>query len=95
MDSFGNVGAVGVSEKQTNKKHWNTDNNFINKYLYTAGKKKKKTPFNVFLLSDFETINTSESLRPSTDIFVYGMWFFSLVEEEARKYHLNISFQIK
>ena len=52
-------------------------------------------PFNVFLLSDFETINTSESLRPSTDIFVYGMWFFSLVEEEARKYHLNISFQIK
>ena len=57
--------------RKTNKKHWNTDNNFINKYLSTAG--KKKMPSNVVLLSDFETINTSESLRPSTDIFVYGM----------------------
>lgn len=58
---------------QKNKQTKNTEILIIISSISTSLQQEKKMPFNVFLLSDFETINTSESLRPSTDIFVYGM----------------------
>lgn len=58
---------------QKNKQTKNTEILIIISSISTSLQQEKKMPFNVFLLSDFETINTSESLRSSTDIFVYGM----------------------
>ena len=59
---------------QKNKQAKNTEILIIISPTNTSPQQeKKKMPSNVVLLSDFGTINTSESLRPSTDIFVYGM----------------------
>ena len=60
---------------QKNKQAKNTEILIIISPINTSPQqeKKRKMPSNVVLLPDFGTINTSESLRPSTDIFVYGM----------------------